>query len=204
MKRLQDMHLNYATNKGTEHSYIEIYDAGLREKQNEQFNICEIGALTCGSLKMFNDYLPHATIYGVDNWVQSTDNNVYGFDNRPIHLDEIFKDVSENYPRINLITCDSTNKNDVQIKLGNEKFDIIIDDGDHSPKGQFKTFENFFPLLSDDGKYYIEDIWEPSTLIESLNKYSNDVYKITVEEHYLHKNGRGDDVIFVITREDSL
>ena len=37
-------------------------------------------------------------------------------------------------------------------------FDIILEDGDHNPCAQVKTFENFFPYLNIDGLYIIEDV----------------------------------------------
>ena len=43
-------------------------------------------------------------------------------------------------------------------KKNNKKFDIIIDDGDHSKSHILKNFKNFFNLVSKNGYYVIEDI----------------------------------------------
>ena len=39
-------------------------------------------------------------------------------------------------------------------------FDVIIDDGLHKHAAQLKTFKNFWPLLSPEGFYIIEDMRE--------------------------------------------
>ena len=39
------------------------------------------------------------------------------------------------------------------------QFDLIFDDGDHSPGAQLKTFQNLWPLLNPGGRYFIEDVW---------------------------------------------
>ena len=39
-------------------------------------------------------------------------------------------------------------------------FDIIIDDGLHTPSGNAKTFSNLFGMVKSGGAYYVEDVWE--------------------------------------------
>ena len=42
--------------------------------------------------------------------------------------------------------------------LFNFKYDVIIDDGDHSAISQLVTFKNLAPLLKEGGMYFIEDL----------------------------------------------
>lgn len=39
------------------------------------------------------------------------------------------------------------------------RFDIIIDDGLHTPDANAKTLHNLFPLLKKNGSFYVEDVW---------------------------------------------
>ena len=65
--------------------------------------------------------------------------------------------------------CDSTSPIAPSTIVPGLKFDIIIDDGLHTHEAQRKTFENFIPLLKDDGVYFIEDVW-PFNLMNYIEK----------------------------------
>ena len=50
----------------------------------------------------------------------------------------------------------------VAAKLEPGSFDVIIDDGSHASFDQQQTLREFFPLLSDGGWYFVEDLdWQP-------------------------------------------
>ena len=51
-------------------------------------------------------------------------------------------------------------RNDFFDSIDNKLFHIIIDDGDHKPESQLKTFNNFVDKLHPNGVYIIEDIWD--------------------------------------------
>ena len=68
-------------------------------------------------------------------------------------------------PNITTHLCDSTNPEsvaDFMKKLGDVKFDIIIDDGSHIDTNQLKTLLNFYSYVKDGGFYIIEDIYPGS------------------------------------------
>jgi hypothetical protein len=191
--KLSDIHASYETDKGTTHSYIETYDIIFGPYQNHNINFLEIGVLTGGSLRMFNDFLTKAEIYGVDNWSQRIDH--YG---RTIDLADI-TNITNKYPRIHLVTCDSTDKDRVDKKLTNLKFKFIVDDGDHRPEVQFNTFKNFIPYLADNGTYIVESVYGIVELDEMLKAYikeQNLPYHVKVVGFF--KNQRFDDVILII------
>lgn len=99
-----------------------------------------------GSLRAWRDYFTNSTIYGVD-----------------VQEDTQFS----NEKRISTYLCDSMDQQKVEEfirKLGNIKFDIIIDDGSHLPDDQLKTLSNFYPHLNEGGIYAIEDIYSGSPL----------------------------------------
>ena len=197
--KLTDIHLNYDTDKGTSHSYIETYDAIFGPYQNHNINFLEIGALTCGSLRMFNDFLPKAEIYGVDDWSQTADHNGVPLADKNIDIQAIVKDINDNYPRVHLVTCNSTDPVQVKEKYNDVKFKFILDDGDHTPEGQFNTFKNFIHYLGDNGTYIIEDVYGIIELEQNLKTYireNNLPYLVKVVTFF--KGGRADDAIVII------
>ncbi len=133
---------SYSTDKG-DHNYIKYYSEWFAPYQDKEINLLEVGVENGGSIKLWRDYFTKGTVYGMEKA------EVYGGD---------FK-------------CDSLNKKEVDKALGDLKFDIIIDDGDHHPESQIKTYKNLKNRLNDGGLYVIEDIHGP--------KYNN----------YIHERG---------------
>jgi len=197
--KLVDIHHKYDTDKGTHHSYINKYDEVFGPYKNENFNFLEIGCLTCGSIKMFNEFFTQAHIYGLDNWAQNTDHMGHMLSNKGIDLEQIKRDMDDNYPRVHLKTCDSTNTDQVKTRLGDVRFKFIVDDGDHSRPAQLQTFKNFFPYLENAGTYIIEDVNEVHGLAQDVQNYlnANNVHK-DVEIHSWYKGNRADDAILII------
>ncbi len=135
----------YATDK-LEHKYIGYYNEWFAPYQDEEINLLEVGVLNGHSIKLWKDYFTNAKIYGMEKA------EVYGGN---------FK-------------CDSTDKEAVDEQLGDLKFDIIIDDGDHHPESQMKTYMNLKDRLNEGGIYIIEDIAGP--------KYGDNVYEKEVDK----------------------
>jgi hypothetical protein len=134
----------YGTDKG-EHNYLRYYDGWFKKYKDEEINLLEVGVLNGHSIQLWKDYFTNAKIYGMEKA------EVYGGD---------FK-------------CDSLNKTEVDKALGDLKFDIIIDDGDHHPDSQLKTYRNLKEYLNKGGLYIIEDIYGP--------KHKNNRYKDKVD-----------------------
>jgi len=197
--KLADIHHKYDTDKGTHHSYIEKYDEIFGPYKYENFNFLEIGCLTCGSIKMFNEFFTEAHIYGLDNWAQNTDHIGHLLANKGIDLGKIIEDINNNYPRVHLKTVDSTSPQEVQTRLNGIKFKFIIDDGDHSLPAQLQTFKNFISLLEWNGVYIIEDVGHVHALAEEIRKHLDEIgRKLSVEVHGWYKGNRADDAILVI------
>lgn len=198
--KLLDIHTKYDTDKGTAHSYIETYDDLFAPLQHDAINFLEIGALTCGSLKMFHEYFSQAHIYGLDNWIQQADHVGTSFEQKGVDMAQIIQDVTRNYPRVHLVTCDSTNSVQVNTKLSHLTFQIIVDDGDHHPHAQFNTFQNFWSLWDrTQGVYVIEDVIDINYLtaiVQSHVTQNNLNVRLTPKPFY--KNNRGDDSVLVI------
>jgi hypothetical protein len=119
-------------------SYIQIYEEYLKNIRNEVKNILEIGVLNGRSLKMWKDYFPNATIYGLD-------------------IDPRTKQYEEDRIIIKIASQDDV----VQLKnnFNALQFDIIFDDGRHVNKHIISSFEHlFYNNLKSNGLYFIEDL----------------------------------------------
>lgn len=124
-----------------------------------------------GSLRVWRDYFPNALIHGID----------------------IEEDCRIEEDRISTFIFPSMNLNKCKEHIFDFKYDIIIDDGDHSAISQLITFKNLAPLLKKGGMYFIEDIGgyqgyqEPDGTWykpELLKEFKEELYK-TAEKHGL-------------------
>jgi hypothetical protein len=139
--------IKYKTNKITHHGYERFYDHFLIPLKYKNINVLEIGVDDLRSLKMWLDFFPNASIYGLD-----------------------INEKEFNYERGTIFKGDQSKKTDLKKvvkKIGKCMF--IIDDGSHVPEHQLKTFNYLFnECLDYGGVYIIEDIetsyWKKSEL----------------------------------------
>jgi hypothetical protein len=153
--RLQEIHTKYKTDKGTQHSYIEFYDAAFSNIRLKTLNVLEIGVLFGGSLKMWEEYFENSNIYGIEDFSQKDGHGVYNHE--PINVESIREDL-RTHCRIKLFEFSCEDEIQIKNNLSLLKFDIIIDDGSHMLKQQKINIQNYFPLLSDGGIYICEDV----------------------------------------------
>lgn len=148
------------SDKGRKHNYQLIYEPVLEEVRHQPINFLEIGTFKGASIEAWIDYFPNATIYTMD----------------------IFKRVNEseleilNHDRVKWMKVNSTDKDlpeRIKEEWGDVTFDYVIDDGSHLLKDQRDTFSNIYPLVSDGGTYWIEDVFEMSklTFMECQTRY---------------------------------
>lgn len=170
------------TDKDTTHSYLETYEELFNKKRLTSRAILEIGIANGGSIKLWNDYFVNAIIYGLDI----------------MDMRDSLKDIINHYSRIKLkINVDAYNMDLDEFK---QKFDIIIEDGDHSLPNQVKFINKYLPLLDDNGIMIIEDIQDIND-INILTKNTPDEYKKYIEVYDLRKNkNRYDDIVFTIDK----
>lgn len=175
---LLDIYENYQMSdgggdKGTAHSYIEIYNKVLRPDAD----FCEIGVYMGHSLAMFQQYFSGQVI-GLD-----------------INLDLLLF-------KVPAVICDATNKEKVAETLGSSKFDYIIDDGSHELADQLSSLEIFWDFLKPGGIYFIEDIQNVDAvakLVGLLNSLNPD--KIWFWD-LRSKKGRQDDLLLAARKVD--
>lgn len=129
--------LKYKTDKSGRHSYTNVYHKYFNSIRNDVKKVLEIGILEGASLRMWEEYFPNATIYGID-----------------------IKKVKLDSSRI--ITYKGSQNNDEDLskfiqKYGGD-FDIIIDDGSHRMLDQQFSLGFLFPYVKSGGYYIIEDL----------------------------------------------
>ena len=142
MKALFDLH---GSDKGTKHDYHLIYEPFFEKVRYEPINILEVGILNGHSMLAWLEYFPNAQIYGIDIFTRTGSADIPALKRKRTHW----------------ALCDSTSmvsQSTIKRKWPDVKFDIILDDGLHTLKGQAKTFMNLIPLLKEDGTYFIEDV----------------------------------------------
>ena len=124
--------------KGNLHSYIPVYEE-LLKPYRESGTILEIGLAFGYSVRMWNEYFgKDAKIYGAD-------------------ISIVFDTSEFKAPRVTILEADAT-KPEFLDKLGDTKFDVVIDDGSHMPSDQITTFNLLRNRMNPGGVYIVEDI----------------------------------------------
>ncbi len=120
------------------HHFTEVYEHFFFPLKDSAVKILEIGIGGGGSLEMWRDYFPKATIYGIDIEPKS----------------ELDSD------RIKTFVADQADRSQLAAFIGASGgyFDIIIDDGGHTMDQQQVSFGFLFKYLRPGGYYAIEDV----------------------------------------------
>lgn len=135
MPTLNDLGLHYGTDKSTlRHGYLSLYEQHLEPRRNEPLTLLEFGVLDGASLRTWRDYLPHATIVGLDHKPAITIPGcitIQGGQDDPAAIAK----VAQHGP-----------------------YDVIIDDASHVSSKTIASFQLLYPHLAPGGLYVIEDL----------------------------------------------
>jgi O-antigen biosynthesis protein len=121
--------------------YLAIYDAEMARFRNagRPITLLEIGVQNGGSLQVFARYLPKgSSILGID-------------------VDPACAELSLG-PNIRIAIVDAGDSAALDAALGNERFDIILDDGSHQSDQIITALRTCFDRLRPGGLYIIEDL----------------------------------------------
>lgn len=158
------------SDKGTLHSYIEVYEQLFAPYRDKKLTMVEVGVYKGGSIYMWQNYFTNGTIIGID-----IDPSCKVYDN----------------PKGPTVILDDATKKEVFDKIG--PIDIIIDDGSHKLEDAINTFNVAFPKLNSGGLYIIEDV-------QDLATWSTEFNKLNIPYHILdirHVKNRYDDLMFI-------
>ena len=121
--------------------YFGIYERHLKNFQDKEINLIEVGVQKGGSLDMWANYFPKA-------------NRITGID-----VDTQCANLKYDDPRVNVVIGDQGDPTFWNKFLEtNTKIDVFIDDGGHFMDQQILTFEKIFPVLSVGGIFICEDV----------------------------------------------
>jgi CTP:phosphocholine cytidylyltransferase-like protein len=161
--------------KGTTHSYMDLYDEWLAKYEYTTANIVEIGVNQGYSIVMLASYFKNASILGIELF--------------PNHITKDFQD------NVTIIEGDAT-----LLETANkvpENVDVLIDDGSHRVIDQITSFKLFWNKINAGGIYIIEDIDDLKSFTNAITTdpfFKNVDYEI-LDLRYIKE--RYDDVLFI-------
>lgn len=135
------------TDRGGWRGYDRVYSHYLNHMKNESFSLMEIGVHSGYGLLAWAKFFEKATILGVE-----IDEKQWSG-----HYTKLRQQYNE-YQKIKINFFNSTVADLWQQNIGEQTFDVIIDDGSHLPKDQTNTLSVAWNYLKPGGLYFIEDI----------------------------------------------
>lgn len=185
MKTLREIYNKHKVvdwpDKGSVHSYIDVYEDVLIPYRGTAKNILEIGLMSGESLRMWDEYFS-GDVYGVD------------CDIKPVNgLADLTKAISDGL-RISIGNAESPT--DISKFFNGIKFQVVIEDAGHHIEQQLKIYETIKPYLDKGSVYIIEDVQDIDSTRHLLENMDSDK-DITVLDRRNIKN-RYDDVLVII------
>lgn len=185
---LIDLVDNTHTDKNTTHSYLSLYQQLLQSKKETATDVLEVGIQCGGSIKLWKDFFPNATVVGVDVMKEK----------------EVWDEIR--HDRIQLYTERDAYETDFFVSTFLEKetrFDFLLDDGPHTLDSMVRFIQLYAQIMKEDGILIIEDVqaWEWMDILRqavpaSLQPYVR-VYDLRAVK------GRYDDLVFTIDRRST-
>ena len=158
--------------KGTAHSYIEVYESLLAPMRETARAVLEIGVGPAAlSLRMWNVYFPNALVVGVDP-------------------DPIREEMPDG---VHVVCADAYTAETVK-RIGTlaSGYDLIIDDGPHGLGDQLAAIRLYRPLLAPGGLLVIEDVANLNHVVSAFH----DAGECEIYDRR-HVKGRYDDVLIM-------
>lgn len=160
--------------KGSVHSYIEVYEKILAPYRNTAKNILEIGLMSGESLRMWSEYFA-GTVYGVD------------CDIKPINgLADLTGAINEG---LNVLIGDAADPYFIDDCFKETKFDVVIEDANHDIGQQVNIYTTLKPYMAKGSIYIIEDIQD----VDSAKQLFLDLDFVIIDRR--KTKNRYDDVI---------
>jgi SAM-dependent methyltransferase len=141
---LADLFRKYGGDKGSVHSYIEVYEELLAPYRSLPGNVLEIGVFAGNSLRMWEEYFTSAVVWGVD------------LCDRPLGMADLRPMVAEGTHKLAFFDAASPAK--ASENFHGMTFNVIIEDAGHHIDSQLAIYRNFRDKLAPGGLYVIEDV----------------------------------------------
>lgn len=163
--------------KGTTHSYIEVYETILRPYKYAAKNILEIGLMSGESLRMWNEYFS-GDVYGIDCDIKPLGGKA-----------DLTEAIKEGY---NIVIGDASNEKDIEKYFKHIKFDVVVEDANHDVEQQLQIYSALKPYMNHGSVYIIEDIQDIDRSKAIFNSIGGEVIDLRKEK------GRYDDCLVII------
>jgi hypothetical protein len=164
----------YPTDKEPVHGYLKHYEKLFAPYRYKKINIFEIGYLDGGSVRLWEDYFPYATIKAIDVTNEYRDvNGVPVGDRVTLELRDaktLTKSYFDDFPP-----------------------DIIIDDGSHLIEDWLQLIPLCYSVLRPGGIMLVEDI-------HNIDAFREDFKRLQIPFEVLdlrHENNRWDNVVLI-------
>jgi hypothetical protein len=122
-------------------SYLKLYDQVFQKYYDGQVNLLEIGVQNGGSFEIYSELFANNSQFvgcDIDMNCQKLD-----YDNESISI--VIGDATEAQTKIKILNAC-------------KRYDVVIDDGSHQQNDIINAFLMYFPVLSEDGVYIVEDL----------------------------------------------
>jgi len=168
-------------------AYAKYMQKMLETPLDESKAVAEVGILKGSGLALWSTMFPKAAIHGFDLDITNTQKN----------LDFLKKQGAFAKEGPALHTYDQFKDNTALVKaaLGDKKLVFVVEDGHHDDVTSLTTFDSFYPSLSGEWLYIVEDAIHYNG---QFAKHVTDNYVKTGKVE-LHREPIGDDVLFFIT-----
>ena len=184
---------NSLTDKNTRHSYLGLYEKLLCKKKKTATFVLEVGVgdfedKNGGSIKMWRDYFPNATIVGLDI----------------LHINRVMDELLNDDRVVLFMETNAYNKDFFANTFLNKniKYDFLLDDGPHSLESMILFIKLYSQIMKDDGILIVEDVQRIEWL-EYLSDVTPDYLKPYIKTYDLrHIKGQPDDIVFTIDKSN--
>jgi cephalosporin hydroxylase len=171
------------TDKQTVHKYGEIYDELLKNRDVSM--VAEIGVSAGGSIAVWDEYFPAASVHGVDVSLDHAriveDGKPMLFGREKVHLYEV-------------------NAYDAMFALPFPEVDLFVDDGPHTVDSQTFAIKYYLPKVRAGGVFVIEDIQSVADG-EYLMQFVPDEWKSSARiVDISNETGRYDDRLLIVEK----
>lgn len=176
---------------GHRHPYTGVYSMLFASLRGKPIRFAEMGVAMGASAILWDEYFTN--------------------ENTQIHLfdrDQTLLDNSQarTGPRVKYALMDVAEDGDIRRALGNEEYDVILDDTSHRHEDQIRIIHEAFPLVKSGGMLIIEDIFKStpeedytSKLQDILPKCSN-AYFVVCEHKFRWSPGWDNDKLLVLVK----
>jgi hypothetical protein len=158
------------TDKGTDHTYLEVYQHLFESFRHRPIRLLELGVGQGASLRLWRTWFPQAHITGLDR--------------SPPDLPDLDCDI---------VRFSQTDRAAMEATWSDETFDVIIDDASHHVEVQLLSLCWLWPKLKSGGLYVIEDVGH-----SALVKYFSIFRPLVLDRSHL--KARGDDILVILQK----